>query len=197
MTRATASSRRTMGARTSSSTTAQSRAGVQEPRGGREGRVRGGGRTEGSPGAQRQRHRFRLISHMRARLCLTDRPVCTLLWDRVCAIRRKPHYAGTRDPDDQRSADALIAARRICARQVRRGSTVRVRHRASRSPCRSALSVCSRGNGSRPRRPPSVHGPSGSPSARAGNAGRMLLQTRSGRRPPSVHGPLERVETAC
>jgi len=37
------------------------------------------------------------------------------------------------------------------------GSTVRVRQRAFRSPCRSAVSVCSGGYESRPRRPPSVH----------------------------------------
>jgi hypothetical protein len=44
---------------------------------------------------------------------------------------------------------------------VRRGSTVRVRQRASRSPCRSAPSGWERDHRRAPRRPPSVHRLSG------------------------------------
>src|ERR671918_567630 len=75
---------------------------------------------------------------------------------------------------------------------VRRGSTVRVRQRASRSPCRSALSAGDAGDEFGSRRPPNVHRPAGSPPLWPRNAEGMWLHVRSGRRPPSVHRPFDR-----
>src|SRR4029450_13375468 len=93
----------------------------------------------------------------------------------------------------------VIASARPCSPvPPLKGSTVRVRQRASasRSPCRSAPFVCERDDGPEARRPPSVHHSPRLPPARPGIVVAERLCAPPFRGPPSVHGPLnrERVE---